>query len=95
MKDYISRSEAIRLIDEYQGGAMDKPTARKVLEGMEEAKLSVKDAIEVIGGFFDSNGEFISTTCFRTKDGTDLITDWGYFEEGLAEIEGYIERSEP
>lgn len=36
---YINREEAIRLIDEYQGGAMDKPTARKVLEGMDGVEI--------------------------------------------------------
>lgn len=30
----INREEAIRLIMEYQGGAMDKPTVKKILEGM-------------------------------------------------------------
>lgn len=41
---YINREEAIRLIMEYQGGAMDKPTARKVLEGMDGIEIC-KDTI--------------------------------------------------
>ena len=41
---YINREEAIRLIMEYQGGAMDKPTARKILEGMDGIEIC-KDTI--------------------------------------------------
>lgn len=36
---YINREEAIRLIMEYQGGAMDKPTAKRVLENMDGVKI--------------------------------------------------------
>lgn len=40
---YINREEAIRLIDEYQGGAMDKPTAKKILAEMDEGIVRCKD----------------------------------------------------
>lgn len=40
---YINREEAIRLIDEYQGGAMDKPTAKKILAEMDEGIIRCKD----------------------------------------------------
>ena len=40
---YINRDEAIRLIDNYQGGAMDKPTAKKILAEMKDGVVRCED----------------------------------------------------
>ena len=46
------------------------------------------NAIELIKQFLDS-GDGLTTAEWRTEDGTILNCDWGYFLEGLYEIEGY------
>lgn len=55
--------------------------------------ISIKEAVDVIRDFLN-RGEFIYTFEFVTSDGAHLKTDWGYFEEGLDEIERYVEGRE-
>ena len=45
-------------------------------------------AIQVINAFLDSCKD-VGTCLIIAPDGTRLDTDWGYFEEGLREIENY------
>ncbi len=52
----------------------------------------VLKAITVIETFLNTQGEFLTTICWRAKDGTILKTDWGYFEDGVSEIKKYLER---
>ncbi len=57
------------------------------------AQPSIRDAISAIRQFLDS-GKFITTCKFITEDGVCLMTDWGYFEEGLDELERYAKKGE-
>lgn len=70
-----------------------KRTLVHILEDLPSAQPNIKDAISAIRQFLD-DGNFITTCKFITKDGVCLMTDWGYFEEGLDELERYAERSE-
>lgn len=53
----------------------------------------LKSAVEIIKSFINSC-EDISTGIIRTEDGVKLYTDWGYFEDGLNEIERYLKLKE-
>ena len=64
---YINREEAIRLIDEYQGGAMDKPTAKKILAEMEEAEPPTK-CVATIRFDEDKMKEIVDDAIIRCKD---------------------------
>ena len=89
--DLISRQAAI---DRIQGtGYADaiKNNLMLILRLLPSAQLSLKDAVAVIRDFL-SKSKFNYTSEFETEDGETLHTDWGYFEDGLNEIERYIER---
>lgn len=64
---YINREEAIRLIDNYQGGAMDKPTARNILAEMEEAEPPTK-CVATIRFDEDKMREIVDDAIVRCKD---------------------------
>lgn len=55
--------------------------------GQGRKRMKLIDAIETIKEFIDSCESTASV--LRTDDGKELIGDWGYFEEGLNEIERY------
>lgn len=69
---YINRGEAIRLIMEYQGGAMDKPTARKVLEGMDGVDIC-KDTISRQAAIDAVDSETVSTNPEHFKSSEKFI----------------------
>lgn len=49
--------------------------------------MKLIEAIETIKEFIDSCEA--TTSVLRTEDGKELKSDWGYFEQGLDEIERY------
>lgn len=46
--DYISRSEALKAISEYQGGAVNKVVAKELLEAMPHADVVSRTLFEQI-----------------------------------------------
>ena len=73
---YINREEAIRLIDEYQGGAMDKPTAKKVLENMDgveicEDTINRQAAIDALADYIHNVDRVYSTGNLSADDCRD------------------------
>lgn len=56
-------------------------------------KKKLRDAIATIRWFMEEQCEERRTASMVVKeDKTELRTDWGYFEEGLDEIEKWLER---
>lgn len=60
------------------------------IKKLPSAQQNLKEAVETIRRFLDT-GVFTATSEFVAADGRGLRTDWGYFEEGLDEIEKYLE----
>lgn len=58
-------------------------------------KKKLKDAIATIWWFMEEQCEEHRTASMVVKeDKTKLSTDWGYFEEGLDEIEKWLDKRE-
>lgn len=58
----------------------------------EEEKRTLWCAISVIKDFFYNKCEDRYTSLIVVKeDGHELKTDWGYFEDGLNEIEAWLQ----
>ena len=55
--------------------------------GQGRKRMKLIEAIETIKEFIDSCEA--TTSVLRTEDGKELKSDWGYFEQGLDEIERY------
>lgn len=56
-------------------------------------KKKLRDSIATIRWFMEEQCEERRTASMVVKeDKTELCTDWGYFEEGLDEIEKWLER---
>lgn len=97
--DMIYRQAAIDAVGQYisQFDAIDAnfldglKTAINIVKKLPSAQPNIKDAISAIRQFLDG-GKFITTCKFITEDGVCLMTDWGYFEEGLDELERYAEK---
>ena len=54
---------------------------------MNDMNLQIICAIKVLRHFITKECKDIYTSCIEVKkDGARLLTDWGYFEEGLDEI---------
>ena len=62
------------------------------IRGKSMSMNEIINAIELIKQFLDS-GDSLTTAEWETDDGTILRCDWGYFLEGLYEIEGYAIKS--
>ena len=54
----------------------------------EETK--VLEAINTIENFLDTQGRFLATSIWQSHDGTQLVTDWGYFDDGMRAIKKYL-----
>lgn len=59
----------------------------------EETK--VLEAINTIENFLDTQGRFLATSIWQSHDGTQLKTDWGYFDDGMRKIKKYLGSREP
>lgn len=55
----------------------------------------VLEAIDTIENFLDTQGRFLATSIWQSHDGTQLKTDWGYFDDGMRAIKKYIDKREP
>ena len=51
---------------------------------------AVSEAVDIIINFLNEKGTWINSIHWKSNaDGTMLVTDWGYFEEGMGEIRDY------
>lgn len=99
--DYISRADAIdavKLLQNTPNGysdTFDKACIIGLLEELPSADAvqennEIIKAIHTINNFLNTQGVFLATSMWRAKDGTILSCDWGYFDEGMREIEKYL-----
>lgn len=69
----------------------DAPT----IDPIKDMDVQLLSAIKVLKHFITEECKDIYTACIEVKkDGTRLMTDWGYFEEGLNEIEKWAMKDE-
>ena len=94
MSDLISRQAAINAVCENCEYRKNEKVVNTLMSLPAADVPTLKQAIDKIQSFLDDECNFLATSMCKMPDGTILITDWGYVEDGLKELSRWVQKTE-